>query len=613
MCGIVGYIGSQNALGYVVGGLERLEYRGYDSAGIAFLENNQIKVKRAQGKLANLRVLLQAEAADSHPTIAIGHTRWATHGRPSESNAHPHTVGRVSIIHNGIIENYLELRKKMEAKGSRFLSETDSEVIAHLMNELLVAGNSPLAALSQVCSELRGSYALVVLDRENPDLLLAARQHSPLIIGCGEGFSMVASDIPAVLEHTRQIIFLEEGDIVEVRTSGAQVFNNSKSVQREARYISWDAVTAQKGGYKHYMLKEIHEQPRVVADTFMDKIFEGSLNIDLSAEGKLKIDFKETTRITIVACGTAYYAGLVGKTYFESLAGIPCDVEFASEFRYRHVKVDPKSILIAISQSGETADTLAAVSHVSGQIPTFAVCNALGSSLTRKVDCALYTHAGPEISVASTKAFSTQLTLLYIMAVQLGATRGLLTNEQVRESVAGLVKIPTLLTQVLEASSQIEKIAKDIHMARNCLFIGRSIDYPIALEGALKLKEISYIHAEAFPAGELKHGPLALVDRELPVVVLLPRDQVLFEKTFSNMLEVKAREGRVIAITDGDAEQVQAVQSIAEDVIVLPFINSALSPLIKVIPLQLLAYFVALFKGSDVDQPRNLAKSVTVE
>ncbi len=611
MCGIVGYVGNRPALEIILSGLSRLEYRGYDSAGVAIYEDGEIFVSRALGKLRALTDKLGGTSSGSTGTVGIGHTRWATHGKPSETNAHPHSTGRISLIHNGIIENYLDLRAELEEKGIQFSSETDTEIAAQLFSYLLDQGQEPFEALRNTCSRLRGSYAFLAIDKENPDTIYVAKNATPIVIGFGEGESFVASDIPAVLPFTREMVVLEDGDLAELTGQSLRIENSGETVERKKERITWDPVTAQKGGYKHYMLKEIHEQPLVIGETFRGRLNleENSIfleDLDLSEERVKNLD-----RIVLVACGTAWHACLITKFYIEALAGIPCEVDYASEFRYRAPVFDERTLLMVVSQSGETADTLAALDLVSGIAPTLAICNVLGSTISRKADHVLFTHAGPEISVASTKAFTTQLVAGLLVAVHIGSQRGFLSEEKKRGIVRKLFELPPLLEKVLKLEESLVGISRKVAHARDFLYLGRGLCFPVALEGALKLKEISYLHAEGYPAGEMKHGPIALIDHNVPVVVVLQRSDVLYEKTLSNLREVQSREGRVIAVTDSD--KAAGLEEFCEAVVEVPFLHEMLSPLTLTVPLQLLAYYVAVLNGTDVDLPRNLAKSVTVE
>lgn len=611
MCGIVGYVGYQDALPIILGGLEKLEYRGYDSAGVAIFENGQVSVTRATGKLSELKKLLADRSKDSCSLLGIGHTRWATHGRPSENNAHPHTAGRVSLIHNGIIENYIELREALEEVGCQFKSETDTEIAAHLVNQYLSKGLDPFEALKAACADIRGSYAFLAIDSQNPDRILVAKNSTPIVLGLGDGEIIVASDIPAVLSHTRKIVVLEDGDMADVRATEYRIENGGVAVNRPVQTVTWDPVTAQKGGYKHYMLKEIYEQAQAITDTFRGRVEREDCLVSLPEISFSDKEIQDISRIVLVACGTAWHACLVAKFFIESFTHIPCEVDYASEFRYRDAVFDKRTLVIAISQSGETADTLAAIELASSRSPTLAICNVLGSSIARKVGNVLFTHAGPEISVASTKAFTTQLVAVYLFALYLAQRRGTLPEDRIAELTSDLANIPGAVLHALDSDGAMQVIAQRFRGAKDFLFLGRGICYPIALEGALKLKEISYVHAEGYPAGEMKHGPIALIDENMPVVVLLQKSKDLFEKTLSNLREVEARGGQIIAVTDVSGSK--ELQGIAEHVVELPFVSSFLSPLILTVPLQLLAYHVAVLNGTDVDLPRNLAKSVTVE
>ena len=628
MCGIVGYIGDKECTPILIEGLRKLEYRGYDSAGVAVLaagiagtptHNSWVThVVRAKGKLNNLEGLLRAEPPRGR--VGIGHTRWATHGRPSDENAHPHKYGSVSVVHNGIIENYLALRAALSANGHVFRSETDTEIVAHLVDDqlkALAAEGRPTdlrEAVRRALAQVQGAYALVVLSDACPDRLIAAKNASPLVLGIGDGENFVASDVPAILPYTRTMMFLEEGEIAELGRGGIEVIDLSGNVlQKITREITWSSVMSEKAGYKHFMLKEIHEQARAVTDTLRGRL---SLEeADAHLDG-IELSPEDVKRITIIACGTSWHAALVGKFLIESLARIPVEVDLASEYRYRDPIVRAGDLMIAISQSGETADTLAAVREARSRgARVLCLSNVVDSSIARASDYSFYTHAGPEIGVASTKAFTTQLAALTLVAIHLGrrasalGTPGSLHASDAQALVRELLTMPQKMADTIGQAPQIQILARRYGNARDFLFLGRGNHYPIALEGALKLKEISYIHAEGYPAGEMKHGPIALIDAQLPVVVVVPRGPG-YEKVMSNLAEVKAREGRIIAIaTRGDTE----IGAIADDVILIPDTLPALQPLLTVLPLQLLAYYVADFKGTDVDQPRNLAKSVTVE
>ncbi len=613
MCGIVGYIGPKDPVEVVIEGLRRLEYRGYDSAGIAIVDAaGELSIRRAPGKLRDLEKVIAARPISGR--YGLGHTRWATHGRPSEENAHPHRdcSGRIVVIHNGIIENYLELKRELEGRGHRFVTETDTEIVAHAIEEQLkVHGGDLVTAFRAVLPRLRGIYALVALSADEPEMIVAARLGPPLVVGFGEGEYFVASDIPAILAHTKRMVFMEDHETVVLRADGATFLDaGGNSVTRQPVDVPWDPIMAEKGGYKHFMLKEIYEQPRAVRDTLLGRVSLESEQI-LLEEMELSDDaLRQIDRVAIIACGTSWHAGLVGKFLIERLARLQVDVDYASEFRYREPIVDERTLAVFISQSGETADTLAALreSKARGAKP-LAICNVRGSMLTREAAGTLYTHAGPEIGVASTKAFTSQLVALVLLSLKLGQVRGRLDQCTFLDLVRQLYHIPAQMEQFLLEEDRIQALAKTFQSHRDFLYLGRGVNYPIALEGALKLKEISYIHAEGYPAGEMKHGPIALIDESMPVVAIAPRDGV-FEKMLSNVSEVKARSGIVIAVTD-DAHS--DLVDRADETIVVPKTHELLAPLLMVLPLQLLAYHIALLRGCDVDQPRNLAKSVTVE
>lgn len=606
MCGIVGYIGPRQATPILVNGLRRLEYRGYDSAGVAVWEGGKSRVVRCQGKLAGLVAKLEVEPAPG--CVGIGHTRWATHGRPSDINAHPHKVGRISVVHNGIIENHMTLRQELEASGSKFSSETDTEIVAHLVSAEIEKAANLTEAVQRAITKVKGAFAIVVMDDSDPETLVAAKNASPLVIGIGEGENYVASDVTAILDETKEIIFIEEGEIVTVTKESIHITDlEGRKVERAAQTIRWTAAQAEKDGFRHYMQKEIHEQPRAVADTLAGRVDLEHDNVSLDG---IEIDVTNIKRIVMVACGTSYHSSLVGKFLIEDMARIPVEVEIASEYRYRNPVVRDTDLVIAISQSGETADTMGAVQLAKAQgAKVLAISNVLESSIPRLADYAFYTHAGPEIGVASTKAFTTQLVSLTLIAIHLGRQTGELSPEKARELLAELVALPNKMTDLIAHGAQLQVIARRYGNSRGFLFMGRGNQYPIALEGALKLKEISYIHAEGYPAGEMKHGPIALIDEELPVVVIVPKGP-LYDKVVSNLTEVRAREGKVIAIaTRGDTE----IGSIADELVMIPDTLPQLQPILAVVPLQQLAYYVADHKGTDIDQPRNLAKSVTVE
>ncbi len=609
MCGIVGYIGGQQASPIILEGLRRLEYRGYDSAGICTLNGGAPQVRRAEGKLVNLENILRQNPAAG--TRGIGHTRWATHGRPSEINAHPHRAGSIVLVHNGIIENYLVLKGRLQSQGHSFSSETDTEIIAHLVDEHYRQCQNFELAVRQALAEVKGAYAVAILCTDEPDRLIAAKLGSPLVVGQGEGEYFVASDIPAMLSHTREMIFLEDGEIA-IFTPDSMRFTDLAGTQltKQSKTITWSPTMAEKGGYRHFMLKEIFEQPRALADTIAGRAQTEEGDVYLETLGLADEQLAGLEKIFIIACGTSWHAGLVGKFYLEKIARIPVEIDIASEFRYRDPIIPENSLTILISQSGETADTLAALreAQVKGG-KTLCICNVVDSSIARASDGVIYTHAGPEIGVASTKAFTTQLVALYLLALKMGRVRHTLNAAECRIKMTELLALPRKLEETLELDGQVEDIAREFVSARDFLFLGRGNQYPIALEGALKLKEISYIHAEGYPAGEMKHGPIALIDEELPVVVLVPRNAT-YEKVISNMEEVCARGGQVIAVVSGDEDDLR--DKVAA-LIRVPVVDEDLLPIITTVPMQLLAYYVAVHKGTDVDQPRNLAKSVTVE
>jgi glucosamine--fructose-6-phosphate aminotransferase (isomerizing) len=627
MCGIVGYVGPKKVVPVIIEGLRRLEYRGYDSAGIAVGSptSTTLEVRRAPGKLSKLEEALVQNPLEG--SFGIGHTRWATHGRPTEENAHPHRdcTGRIVVVHNGIVENYLELKHELTAQGHKFVTETDTEIIAHLIEQVqkeAEAKGKPISlevAVRLAVKRLTGAFALGVLSAAEPDKIVVARFGPPVVIGVGEGESFVASDVPGILQHTRNIYFLADGDMAILTLAGVALTDfDGKPIHREITRIQWDPIQAEKGGYKHFMLKEIWEQPRAVTDTTLGRVSLDSGKVFL---GEMKIadkELAEATSINIAACGTSWHAALTGKYMIERLARLPVDVDYASEYRYRNPIPDASALGLLITQSGETADTLAAQREMKTLgSKTVAICNVVDAMVAREAHGAIYTHAGPEIGVASTKAFTAQLTALFLLALKLGQLRGQLDQKQSVALIEELSRIPGKIEEVLRScSTQCEQLAKDFSTSRDFLYLGRGIHFPIALEGALKLKEISYIHAEGYPAGEMKHGPNALIDETLPVVVLATRDEadpaskLRYEKTLSNIQEVTARSGRVIAIaTEGDT----TIGGLVEHVIPIPPAIELLAPLIEIVPLQLLAYYIAVRRGCDVDQPRNLAKSVTVE
>jgi len=620
MCGIVGYVGNKQVVPLLIDGLRKLEYRGYDSAGIAVVnEHHDLEVRRAEGKLRNLEETIRLSPLDG--TYGIGHTRWATHGRPTEENAHPHRdcSGRVVVVHNGIIENYLQLKERLRQTDHRFVTETDTEIIAHLIEEYLKRGDTFEKAVRVAMLDLRGIFALSIISADEPDTIIAVRQGPPVVIGLGDREFFVASDIPPILQHTRDVFFLGDGEMAVITRDAVRVTDfEGNSVQPAIQRITWDPIMAEKGGFKHFMLKEIYEQPRAVRDTVQGRISleTGRVFLD-EMQNITEADFKRFTSIKIAAYGTSWHAGLAGKYMIEQLGRIPVDVDYASEFRYRDPVMDENTLLLVISQSGETADTIAALREAKERrAKALAICNVQGSMIVREADGTILTHAGPEIGVASTKAFTAQMIALYLLGLYLGELRGALSLEEARQHTQELAELPVKLEHLLNESDEIEELSKEFFRCTDFLYLGRGINFPVALEGALKLKEISYIHAEGYPAGEMKHGPNALIDERLPVMFINTREEgnhaseLRYEKTHSNIVEVKAREGIVISIlTEGDT-----MSSLVSDyVIEIPPASDLLTPILSVIPLQLLAYHIAVRRGCDVDQPRNLAKSVTVE
>ena len=608
MCGIIGYIGKRNAVSIVLEGLRRLEYRGYDSAGIAFFSDKGIEIRRCTGKIRELALLLESEKPSSN--TAIGHTRWATHGRPSDENAHPHRSKSIVLVHNGIIENYLDLKAELIEKGYEFKSETDTEVLCHLIEEQ--TKTYPLeVAVREAMKKVRGSYALVVVKEDEPFKMVGVRKDSPLVVGLGDGEFFLASDVPAFLNYSKDVIFLEDDEMAVLTDRGLSIMGpDSTPLQKEVKSVPWSLSMAEKGGYKHFMLKEIYEQPRAIGDTLKGRLFLEEASVNLDEFGFSSDDLKKVEKIFIVACGTSYHAALVGKYMIEELTRVPTEVDIASEFRYRKPVVKTGDLMIAVTQSGETADTLAAQKEAKRLgAKVLSICNVVGSTSSREADFLFYTHSGPEIGVASTKAFTAQLVALYLFASALGEAKGMISRDYAIELLRELLVLPGKVEKALSVDEDIRNIAKEVFKARGFLYLGRGINYPIALEGALKLKEISYIHAEGYPAGEMKHGPIALIDEELPVVVLAPFDN-LHEKIISNIQEVKSRGGRVIAITDKPGS---AVFRVSDKCILVPDTNHFLTPVLMSVPVQLLAYHVGVLRGCDVDQPRNLAKSVTVE
>ena len=610
MCGIVGYVGSKSAASIIVDGLRKLEYRGYDSAGIAIHDGKSIEIVRTLGKLVKLSEALEKRTL--HGTTGIGHTRWATHGRPSEVNAHPHSAGPIAVVHNGIIENHVAVRQELEAQGVKFLSDTDTEIVAHLIHRELNQGAADLfTATRGALRRVVGAYAIAVVSRTEPDAIVVARNGSPLVVGIGEGELLGGSDIPALLALRRRLIFIEDGDVVELKAGGYRIENvEGGKVERKARQIDWSTVQAEKSGYKHFMLKEIHEQPDVIEATLRGRMDLAAGDVHAGEIGVTPDLARQIRRVYLIACGTSHHAAMAGRYWIEKIARVPAVVELASEVRYRDPIFFPDDLVVAISQSGETIDTLFAVKAAKAAgAKILAICNVVDSAIPRLSDGALYTHAGPEIGVASTKCFTAQMAALLLLSVYLGRRRDTLPADKARELLQALWETPSHMRDVLGDADYVHVIAKKLTHAKDVLFLGRGLGFPIALVGALKLKEISYAHAEGYAAGEMKHGPIALIDESLPVVVIAPHD-AHYEKTLSNMQEVRAREGQVIAIaTKGD----EAVMELAQHFVWLPRVHDDVLPLLTVLPLQLIAYYVANLKGNDVDQPRNLAKTVTVE
>jgi len=620
MCGIVGYVGNKQVVPLIIDGLRKLEYRGYDSAGIAVVnDGHNLEIRRAEGKLRNLEETIRLSPIDG--TYGIGHTRWATHGRPTEENAHPHRdcTGRVVVVHNGIIENYIQLKERLRKTDHRFVTETDTEIIAHLIEEFLKQDQSFEQAVRSMVAELRGIFALSIINADEPDTIIAVRQGPPVVIGLGDREFFVASDIPPILQHTRDVFFLGDGELAIINKDAVRVIDfEGNPVQPAIQRITWDPIMAEKGGFKHFMLKEIYEQPRSVRDTVQGRISLDSGQVFLDEFSNItEADFKRFSSIKIAACGTSWHAGLAGKYMIEQLARVPVDVDYASEFRYRNPVMGEDDLLLVISQSGETADTIAALREAKELgAKVLAICNVQGSMIVREADGTILTHAGPEIGVASTKAFTGQMIALYLLGLYLGQLRGTLSEDEAKFHAQELAELPVKLEHLLNESDGIEELSKEFFRSTDFLYLGRGINFPVALEGALKLKEISYIHAEGYPAGEMKHGPNALIDERLPVMFINTREEgnraseLRYEKTHSNIVEVKAREGIVISVlTEGDTMSASA----SDHVIEIPKASDLLSPILSIIPLQLLAYHIAVRRGCDVDQPRNLAKSVTVE
>ena len=611
MCGIVGYIGHRSAADLLVKGLRRLEYRGYDSAGIAIV-NGRVDVRKKEGKVDELAALLERNPLVG--TVGIGHTRWATHGAPNDINAHPHAAGgnRFALIHNGIIENYAPIRTKLREKGYTFTSDTDTEVLVHLIDDIQKETGLPLAeAVRQALTQIRGAYGIVIVSEEEPDQIIAARNGSPLLLGIGEGENFIASDASPLIEYTRQVVYLNDGEMAIVRRDGYEVMSiEGAAVDKKVYELNWDIEEIEKGGYEHFMLKEIMEQPESIENTLRGRINLETNRIKLGGLEDVMDQLRDASRIIICACGTSWHAGLVGEYLIEKHARIPVEVEYASEFRYRNPILNEKDVVLVISQSGETADTLAAVRRAKeAGVLTLGVCNVVGSTIARETDAGVYLHVGPEIGVASTKAFTGQVTVLAMIALLLGKERGLLDDDQLHRHLEALVAIPEQIRRMLNTDAKIRQIARDYRFASNFLYLGRGTNFPVALEGALKLKEISYIHAEGYPAAEMKHGPIALIDQFMPVVFIATRDAI-YDKVVSNIEEVVARGGTVIAITNDDNDE---LDPLCEYVIRVPETTEGFEPLLTVIPLQLLAYHIAVMRHCNVDQPRNLAKSVTVE
>jgi len=611
MCGIIGYVGTREVVPVLIGGLKKLEYRGYDSAGVAVVNGKGVDVVRAEGKLSNLEGKLSER--ELLGTFGMGHTRWATHGKPNENNAHPHRdcTGNVVVIHNGIIENFLPLKQRLKAQGHEFKSETDTEVVAHLIEEHRKDGTSFVEAVKKTLKELEGHYALVMIAGDEPGTIIAAKHGPPLVIGLGEGENLVASDVAPLLAYTRNIIYLEDGEYAVANDQHVDVFaRDDKKVEREPKKILWDAVMAEKEGYRHYMLKEIHEQPRAVRDTFNGRMFEESGEVYFNDLQFTAEEWAKFTKIHIVACGTSWHSALVGKFVLENAARIPVEVDYGSEYRYRDPIIDASTLVIGVTQSGETADTIAAMQEAKAKgARLISICNVIGAAATRMSDGTIYTNAGPEIGVASTKAFTTQLTAFYLLSLYIRQLRGD-DRDDIRYAMHELSTIPHKIEHLLKTQEKkIQQLANKWHTAQDFLFLGRGVHYPIALEGALKLKEISYIHAEGYPAGEMKHGPIALIDENMPVVAIATHTPV-YDKVVSNLQEVKARDGKLLVVCDEFDEE---IQKLADDFIEVPWAIEPLQPILTVVPTQLLAYYIALRRGCDVDQPRNLAKSVTVE
>jgi glucosamine--fructose-6-phosphate aminotransferase (isomerizing) len=614
MCGIIGYIGSKPVVPVLLDGLRRMEYRGYDSAGVAVVSPEGIALRRSAGKLANLEQAIRVEPVEG--LYGVGHTRWATHGRPTEENAHPHRdcTGRIVVVHNGIIENYLELKKELQSQGHEFKTETDTEIVAHLV-EREMRDDGLENAVRRALTYMRGMFAIVLVSVEDPEKIVAVRNGPPIVVGLGNDEFFVASDIPAILAHTRDVVFLGDEEMAVITRSGVQFTDyQGRAVSKTTQRVMWDPIAAEKGGHKHFMLKEIYEQPTAARDTILGRVSLDRGQIFLADLNISDDTLHAVEKVSIIACGTSWHAGLVGKYLIEALAQIPVEVDYGSEYRYRNPIVASNELAVVITQSGETADTLAALREAKRKgAHSIAICNVVGSMATREAEGTVYTHAGPEIGVASTKAFTSQLVALQLLALYMAQIRGTLTSTQVRNHIGELLQMPLTIEQTIKASAVMEKVAERFYNRSDFLFLGRGINYPIALEGALKLKEISYIHAEGYPAGEMKHGPIALIDEQMPVVAIAPNDHV-FEKMIGNVQEAKARGGSVIALTtDGDTRMGAVLDRQTDVMVPLPATTALLTPVVMTVPLQLLAYHIAVRRGCDVDQPRNLAKSVTVE
>jgi glucosamine--fructose-6-phosphate aminotransferase (isomerizing) len=614
MCGIIGYIGPKDVVPVLIDGLRRLEYRGYDSAGVAVVSDGSVNLRRSAGKLSNLEQVIRLDPISG--AYGVGHTRWATHGRPTEENAHPHRdcTGKIVVVHNGIIENYLDLKQELQRQGHTFVTETDTEIVAHLV-EREMKDDGLENAVRRALILMRGLFALVLISADDPEKIVAVRNGPPIVVGLGDGEFFVASDIPAILSHTRDVVFLGDEEMAVITRTGVSFTDFfGRPVSKATQRVLWDPIMAEKAGYKHFMLKEIYEQPTAARETILGRVSQDTGKVFLEQMTIGDTELAAIERVTLLACGTSWHAALVGKFLIEQLARIPVEVDYGSEYRYRNPISSPNTLAVVITQSGETADTLAALREAKRDgARSIAICNVVGSMATRETDGTVYTHAGPEIGVASTKAFTSQLVALYLLALRLGQVRGALSLGASKPHVDALLQLPLLLEQALKVAPEIEEVGARFHKRTDFLYLGRGINYPIALEGALKLKEISYIHAEGYPAGEMKHGPIALIDERMPVVTIAPRDHV-FEKMIGNMQEVKARGGSVVALTTRGDDKLASILDPKHDFIIeLPHAPELLTPIMMVIPLQLLAYDMAVRRGCDVDQPRNLAKSVTVE